>query len=117
MNKQNFFYPKKNNWDIGWPCSPRLSSLLVLGMVVGLLFTFISCGTNSDEVVISKEEYSKLKGEVVSKRTITFPKESTAENMDWKIIQGSNGHDYMENGNGNGYILMHYIECNKCKKK
>ncbi len=61
MNKQNFFYPKKNNWDIGWPCSPRLSSLLILGMVVGLLFTFISCGTNSDEVVISKEEYSTYK--------------------------------------------------------
>ncbi len=37
MNKQNFFYPKKNNWDIGWPCSPRLSSLLILGMVVVVL--------------------------------------------------------------------------------
>jgi hypothetical protein len=37
MNKQNFFYPKKNNWDIGWPCSPRLFSLLVLGMTVMIL--------------------------------------------------------------------------------
>ena len=37
MNKRNFFYPKKSNWDIGWPCSPRLFSFLVLGMVVVIL--------------------------------------------------------------------------------
>jgi hypothetical protein len=37
MNKQNFFYPKKNNWDIGYPCSPRLFSLLVLGIIVVIL--------------------------------------------------------------------------------
>ena len=90
----------------------------ILSIVVGLLFTFISCGTNSDEVVISKEEYSKLKGEaIVTKRTITFPEGSGAGFDDWEIIQASDGHDYLDNGGGNDQILMHYIECNKCKKK
>jgi len=78
----------------------------ILSIIVGLLFTFMSCNNSSS------------KGEtIVNKRTITFPDESVAENMSWQIIQASDGHDYMENGKGSGYILMHYIECNKCKKK
>lgn len=87
----------------------------VLSIVVGLLFTLISC---DDSVTISKSEYDKLKGVKVGvERTVTFPESSTAKNMEWKIIQASDGHDYLENKSGNAYILMHYIECNKCKKK
>ena len=87
----------------------------ILSIVVGLLFTLISC---DDSVTISKSEYDKLKGEKDEvKRTVTFPESSTATNMEWKIIQASDGHEYMENGNGNGYILMHYVECSKCRKK
>jgi hypothetical protein len=78
----------------------------ILSITVGLLFTFMSCNNSSG------------KGEtIVNKRTITFPEGSVAKNMDWYIIQGSDGHDYMENGDGSAYILMHYIECNKCKNK
>jgi hypothetical protein len=116
MNKQNFFCPKKNNWDIGWPCSPRLSSLLILGMVVVvLLFTLISCDSR---VTISQSEYNRLKGiNIQTKRTITFPEGTAANFDDWEIIQASDGHDYLENNGGSGYVLMHYIECNKCKNK
>lgn len=82
-----------------------------LSIVVGLLFTLISC---DDSVTISKSEYNKLKG---VKRTVTFPERSAAAYDDWEIIQASDGHDYMENEGGNDYILMHYVECSKCKKK
>lgn len=77
----------------------------ILAITVGLIFTLISCNNSS-----GNEE------NIVNKRTITFPDESVAENMSWQIIQASDGHDYMENGKGSGYVLMHYIECNKCKK-
>lgn len=43
MNKQNFFYPKRNNWDIGWPCSPRffgISVIIVTSCILGLIEIF-----------------------------------------------------------------------------
>ena len=87
----------------------------VLSIVVGLLFTLISC---DNSVTISKSEYDRLKGiKTKTKRTITFPEGTGASYDNWEIIQASDGHDYLENKSGRGYILMHYIECNKCKKK
>ena len=87
----------------------------VLSIVVGLLFTIISCDSR---VTISQSEYDILKG-VKAKvtRTVTFPESSSADYYRWKIIKGSDGHDYLENDAGNAYIIMHYVECNKCKKK
>jgi hypothetical protein len=62
--------------------------------------------------------YNKLKGNrVQTKRIITFPEGSSAGFDEWEIIQSSDGHDYLENNGGSDQILMHYIECNKCKKK
>jgi hypothetical protein len=86
-------------------------------LTVLLLFTLFSCG--DDTVTISKSEYNKLKGKPKIKRTVTFPSESRANYFgDWKIIKASDGHDYLENDGGpnwlNSYIIMHYIECNKC---
>ncbi len=87
----------------------------ILSIIVGLIFTLISC---ESRVTISKSEYDKVKDtKTQTKRTITFPEGSVAKNMDWLIIQASDGHDYMENGGGSAYILMHYIECDKCKNK
>lgn len=87
----------------------------VLSIVVGLLFTIISCDSR---VTISQSEYDKLIGiNTQTKRTITFPEGSSASHDNWKIVQASDGHDYLENGGGNDQVLMHYIECNKCKKK
>ena len=86
-----------------------------ISIVVGLLFTLISC---DDSVTISQSEYDKLIGiNTQTKRTITFPEGSSASHDNWKIVQASDGHDYLENGDGNDQILMHYIECDKCKKK
>ena len=86
-----------------------------LSIVVGLLFTFISC---DDSVTLSKSEYNKLKGvKVRIPRTVTFSESSSANYYKWEIIQCSDGHDYMENNGTKSYILMHYTECNKCKKK
>ncbi len=87
----------------------------LLSIVVGLLFTLISC---NDSVTISKSEYNKLKDvETQTKRTITFPETSRAGFDEWQIIQSSDGHDYLENNGYNDQVVMHYIECNKCKKK
>jgi hypothetical protein len=81
-----------------------------------LLFTLFSCG--DDTVTISKSEYNELKGiKPKPKRTITFPENSNANNgFTWKIIKASDGHDYLENDGYHSYIIMHYVECNKCKK-
>lgn len=85
-----------------------------LSILVGLIFTFISC---DDSVTISKSEYDKLKGVKVRPAKVTFQESSDADQYRWEIIKGSDGHDYLENNAIKSYILMHYIECNKCKKK
>ena len=86
-----------------------------ISIVVGLLFTLISC---DDSVTISKSEYDRLKGvKTQTKRTITFPEGTGASYDNWEIIQASDGHDYLDNAGGNDEVVMHYIECNKCKKK
>ena len=36
---------------------------------------------------------------------------------DFVILQGSDGHEYMENDEGNDYVLLHYPGCVKCSKK
>lgn len=81
-----------------------------------LLFLLFSCG--ADTVTISKSEYNQLKGiKSKRKRTVIFPEGSNANNQfNWKIIKASDGHDYLENDGFHGYIIMHYVECNKCKK-
>lgn len=87
----------------------------VLSITVGLLFTLLSC---DDSVTISKSEYNKLKEiKIQTKRTVAFPESSNASYYIWEIIQGSDGHDYMENNGAKSYLLMHYVECSKCKKK
>ena len=86
-----------------------------ISIVVGLLVTIMSCDSR---VTISKSEYDRLKGiKTQTKWTITFPEGTGASDDDWEIIQASDGHDYLDNAGGNDQVLMHYIECNKCKKK
>ena len=86
----------------------------ILSIVVGLLFTIMSCDSR---VTISKSEYDISKDKSQTKRIITFPEGTGASYDDWEIIQASDGHDYLDNAGGNDQVLMHYIECNKCKKK
>jgi hypothetical protein len=86
----------------------------ILSIVVGLLFTIMSCDSR---VTIAKSEYDISKDKSQTKRIITFPEGTGASRDDWEIIQASDGHDYLDNAGGNDQVLMHYIECNKCKKK
>ena len=37
--------------------------------------------------------------------------------LSWHVVQGSDGHEYMENNGGNAYVLLHYPGCVKCSKK
>jgi hypothetical protein len=85
----------------------------ILSIVVGLLFTLISC---NDSVTISKSEYNKLKS-ITPPKGITFQNDSQADTWSWKVIKCSDGHDYLENQSRNSFVIMHYVECNKCKKK
>lgn len=86
----------------------------ILSIVVGLLFTIMSCDSR---VTIAKSDYDISKDKSQTKRIITFPEGTGASYDDWEIIQASDGHDYLDNAGGNDQVLMHYIECNKCKKK
>lgn len=87
----------------------------ILAIIAGSIFTLVSC---DDSITISKSEYNKLKDiKSQTKRTVSFPEGSSASYDDWEIIQASDGHDYLENGGGNDFVIMHYIECGKCKKK
>ncbi len=86
-------------------------------LMILITLTIVSC-RDSNNITITKDEYSKLKGDsIVKKIIITFPEGSSASFDEWEIIQASDGHDYLENGGGHDQVLMHYIECNKCKKK
>jgi len=70
-----------------------------------MLLTIVSCVEK--RVTISESEPSK---------EITFPSYSKADTWSWQVIKCSDGHDYLESNGDHGYIIMHYVECNKCKK-
>ena len=78
------------------------------------LFLF-SC---NDNVIISKEEYNKLKGETVKPE---YPKKLIIGNSGYSktnflIELGSDGHEYANNEEYHGYVCFHYVDCKKCKK-
>ena len=74
-------------------------------LMFAMLLTMVSCVEKS--VSISKSEPSK---------EITFPSYSKANNYSWQVIKCSDGHDYLESDGNHSYIIMHYVECKKCKK-
>jgi hypothetical protein len=37
--------------------------------------------------------------------------------LTWHVVQGSDGHEYMENNGNNAYVLIHYPDCVKCLKR
>lgn len=84
-----------------------------------ILLTLIlfSCVDNN-EVVISKQEYNRLKGIKKSEYPKQFHfEDELAEGWEWKIILGEDNHEYIRNEGGNGFILIHYPDCNKCLKR
>lgn len=73
--------------------------------IILLLLILSSC---DDKITLFPEDV-KIEG-----KTVTFPEDSNRHK--WKIVTASDGHDYMENDGGPNYIIMHYVECVKCKK-
>lgn len=80
-------------------------------LIFGLLLALVGCNETWTKVSITQD---------IVKRTpsaITFTERSRASVCRWNIIKSSDGHDYLENDGYKDYIIMHYVECGKCKKK
>lgn len=77
------------------------------------LCLFLSCDRH-DSVVISREEYNKLKKLPLEKLL------EIGEYGDNSIVTGSDGHQYYSQGVG-GYsrqrIYIHYVDCKLCVKR
>ena len=83
--------------------------------LIPFILILIGCG-NNDQIVISKEEYKKLKGDTIKPE---YPKpfkllgERRGESQ---IVLGSDGHEYIEfNWASSSYNILHSPECIKCK--
>ena len=80
-------------------------------LIFGLLLALVGCNETWTKVSITQD---------IVKRTpsaITFTERIRASVCIWNIIKSSDGHDYLENDGYKDYIIMHYVECGKCKKK
>lgn len=84
--------------------------------LIPFILILIGCG-NNDQIVISKEEYKKLKGDTIKSE---YPKpfrliEGAEDNAE--IVLGSDGHEYIEIDRYNhSYNVLHSPECIKCKR-
>lgn len=83
----------------------------ILSILVALLVS--SC---NESVIISKEEYNKLKGDTVKPE---YPKLFSVNDKDYSISLGSDGHEYYGIYLGiGGYSgetkFFHYADCKKC---
>ena len=79
--------------------------------ILSVLFLF-SCNEN---VIISKEEYNKLKGNIEFTKSIQM--NENGNTREYRISVGSDGHEYMSNCiYCNWKVLIHYPDCKKCKK-
>ena len=85
--------------------------------LIPFILILIGCG-NNDQIVISKEEYKKLKGDTIKSE---YPKPFLlikGEGHKSQIILGSDGHEYIEivlNYRMDTYNVLHSPECIKCK--
>ena len=78
--------------------------LLLLSLVV----LSVGCTFNKKPIQQTSEPSNE------GKRVILY---NTHHIGDWYIVGGSDGHEYMENDEGNDYVLLHYPGCVKCSKK
>ena len=87
-------------------------------IIIILLVTLVSCGSKNT-VTLTKEEYSKLKGDTIKPiPTKTFK----VDDSEYRILLGSDGHEYysMCIGSGGYHVSnrhFHYPDCIKCKKQ
>jgi hypothetical protein len=87
-----------------------------------IAISLLSCNDNDNRIVISKEEYDRLKGVPQSEypKTFHFMKGSRAETLSytWQIILGQDDHEYIENDAGyDSYLIIHSPECKLCRNR
>ena len=84
--------------------------------LIPFILILIGCG-NNNQIVISKEEYKKLKGDTI-KPEYPKPFQLLSEgNSKSRIVLGSDGHEYIElNWSNSSYNVLHSPECIKCKR-
>lgn len=91
----------------------KLIKLLLIGLIVS------SC-SDSNSVTIPKEEYNKLKSDIIKPeypKSFKFKEPSFKANwVNYAIILGEDNHEYLVNSGGNSFVLIHYPDCKKCKK-
>jgi hypothetical protein len=84
--------------------------------LIPFILILIGCG-NNDEIVISKEEYKKLKGDTIK---FEYPKPFAlyvGNENNSHIVLGSDGHEYIEiDWDRTSYNVLHSPECIKCKR-
>ena len=84
--------------------------------LIPFFFILIGCGSNDNEVTITKEEYKKLTDYTIKSE---YPKPfrligGTENNAE--VVLGSDGHEYIEiNQYRHSYNVLHSPECIKCK--
>lgn len=79
------------------------------------LVVLSSCTT--DTVTLPKDEYYQLKG--IKQSEYPKPYKIYGDfhiDAEWQIVLGQDGHEYLENDGGNGYVLIHFPSCKKCTK-
>jgi hypothetical protein len=76
-----------------------------------LLFILFSCD-NNESIVISKDEYNKLKGQEYPKRF--YFKDKKLNQWEWQIVLGQDNHEYLTNDEYNSFAIIHYPDCKKC---
>lgn len=84
--------------------------------LIPFILILIGCG-NNDQIVISKEEYKKLKGDTIKPEYPKPFKLLGKRRGESQIVLGSDGHEYIElNWSRNTYNVLHSPECIKCKR-
>ena len=83
--------------------------------LIPFILILIGCG-NNDQIVISKEEYKKLKGDTIKPEYPKPFKLYGGYRSKSQIVLGSDGHEYIEsNWATSSHIVLHSPECIKCK--
>lgn len=85
--------------------------------LIPFFLILIGCGSNDNEVTITKEEYEKLTGDTIKPEYPKPFKLLSEGNSKSRIVLGSDGHEYIEfNWNSSSYNILHSPECIKCKR-
>lgn len=86
--------------------------------LIPFILILIGCG-NNDQIVISKEEYKKLKGDTIKPEYPKPFKLLGKRRGESQIVLGSDGHEYIEiilNYRIDAYNVLHSPECIKCMR-